>query len=367
MADGYDIVTNAQRVTIVGGSAGGGDGTIIDGVDANIKATVKDLSNSNPLATQIVDASGDAITSFGGGTQYTEDAAAAANPVGTALNLVRDDALGGSLTTADGDNVAARGNNKGEQYVKDTDAGTSLAVIDDWDESDRAKVNLIVGQAGVQGGSGAVSNTTQRVVLATDVALPAGTNAIGKLSANSGVDIGDTDVTSVVPGTGATNLGKAIDTATGATDTGVLALVTRDDALSTLTPADGDNTTLRVDSTGAAWTRETLAPAYEDNTNSKAIVEHRYTSSGVLAADTQVKSGAGLLHTVTISCNDAAPTAGSIIIYDNTAESGTQIFNHTFTTTPFMPFTLIFDVTFATGLYVGFTTTADVNVTVSYR
>src|SRR5262245_49825604 len=37
-------------------------------------------------------------------------------------------------------------------------AATSLAVLDDWDESDRAKVNLIVGQAGVQGGSGGVSN-----------------------------------------------------------------------------------------------------------------------------------------------------------------------------------------------------------------
>jgi hypothetical protein len=58
-------------------------------------------------------------------------------------------------------------------------ASASLAILDDWDESDRAKVNPIVGQAGVQGGSGAVSATTQRVVLATDVALPAGTNNIG--------------------------------------------------------------------------------------------------------------------------------------------------------------------------------------------
>lgn len=71
---------------------------------------------------------------------------------------------------------------------------TSLAILDDWDESDRAKVNPIVGQAGVAGGSGTVDATTQRVVLATDVPLPAGTNAIGKLAANSGVDIGDVDV-----------------------------------------------------------------------------------------------------------------------------------------------------------------------------
>ncbi len=47
-------------------------------------------------------------------------------------------------------------------------AATSLAIIDDWDESDRAKVNPIVGQAGVAAGTGNVSALTQRVVIATD-------------------------------------------------------------------------------------------------------------------------------------------------------------------------------------------------------
>lgn len=72
--------------------------------------------------------------------------------------------------------------------------------------------------------------------------LPAGTN-----------NIGDVDVLSVIPGTGATNLGKAIDSAAGATDTGVAPLAVRDDALTTLTPADGDYVPLRTDSTGALW------------------------------------------------------------------------------------------------------------------
>ena len=58
----------------------------------------------------------------------------------------------------------------------------SLSVLDDWDETNRAAVNLIASQVGVQGGSGAVSANTQRVVLATDVALPAGTNAIGTVT-----------------------------------------------------------------------------------------------------------------------------------------------------------------------------------------
>ena len=95
--------------------------------------------------------------------------------------------------------------------------------------------------------------TTVSAVTAISNALPAGSNAIGKLAANSGVDIGDVDVTSVTPGTGATALGKAVDGAAGATDTGVAALQVRDDALATLTPADGDYTVLRGNARGAQW------------------------------------------------------------------------------------------------------------------
>jgi hypothetical protein len=93
---------------------------LTDGTDV---ADVLDLSNSNPLTVAIVDGSGDQITSFGGGTQYTEDAAAAANPVGTAINLIRTDTPAGRTTT-DGDNVAACGTDKGELYVKHVDALT---------------------------------------------------------------------------------------------------------------------------------------------------------------------------------------------------------------------------------------------------
>lgn len=87
----------------------------------------------------------------------------------------------------------------------------------------------------------------------------------------------------------------------------------------------------------------------------------------LVAADTLIKTGTGVLHSVTITCGDAAPTAGSVIIYDSLTETGTQILNHTFTTTPFAPVCAVIDAAFATGCYVGFTTTGDVNVTVTYR
>lgn len=85
-----------------------------DGTDV---ADILDLTNSNPLTVAIVDSNGDQITSFGGGTQYTEDAAAAANPVGTAPMLVRSDSPG-ALVTTDGDNVAQRGTNYGAAYTQ---------------------------------------------------------------------------------------------------------------------------------------------------------------------------------------------------------------------------------------------------------
>lgn len=101
-------------------SGSGSDGAIVDGVSSAIKATVFDYANSNPLGVVLRDTNGDYV-SVGGGTQYTEDVAAAADPVGTAVNLIRADALA-AVTTTDGDNVAARGTNKGELYVKHVDS-----------------------------------------------------------------------------------------------------------------------------------------------------------------------------------------------------------------------------------------------------
>lgn len=187
--------------------------------------------------------------------------------------------------------------------ASDDAAVTALQIMDDWDESDRAKVNLIVGQAGIAGGTGVDGATVPRVTLATNVALPAGTNAIGKLAANSGVDIGDTDVTSVIPGTGATNLGKAIDTALGVTDTGVLALTVRDDSLATLTEVDGDVSALRVDSTGRLWCNVS---------NTVTVASHAVTNAGTFAVQVDGSALTSLqLIDDTVFTDDAGFTPGT--------------------------------------------------------
>lgn len=130
--------------------------------------------------------------------------ASLSSEVSTSLNTsnINLQKIGGSVVTKGAGNAS----NGSQRIVIATDdvnlaaIKTSVEIIDDWDETNRAAVNIISGQVGVTGGSGVTGAAVQRVVLATDVALPAGTNAIGKLSANSGVDIGDVDVTSISAG-----------------------------------------------------------------------------------------------------------------------------------------------------------------------
>lgn len=106
-------------------SGGGGDGAIVDGSDSGIKASVLNYTNSNPLSVRLSDTNGDYV-SVGGGTQYTEDAAAPGNPVGNMLMGRRRDTLS-SEVSADGDNIALNSTSKGELYVKQSDA---IAVTD---------------------------------------------------------------------------------------------------------------------------------------------------------------------------------------------------------------------------------------------
>jgi len=79
-----DPATGRMLVNATGGSAATSV-AINDGVTTSRKATVATLTDSNPLAAMIVDGNGDQITSFGGGTQYTDAAAAPAHPVGPTL------------------------------------------------------------------------------------------------------------------------------------------------------------------------------------------------------------------------------------------------------------------------------------------
>lgn len=74
-------------------------------------------ADRNAMDVQIRTSAGAVVDSFGGGTQYTEDVAAAADPVGTTPILVRKDTPA-AITTTDGDNIAQRATNYGAAYVQ---------------------------------------------------------------------------------------------------------------------------------------------------------------------------------------------------------------------------------------------------------
>lgn len=153
---------------------------------------------------------------------------------------------------------------------------------------------LIEGQGSLAGGSGTVGTNTLRVTLATNVALPAGTN-----------NIGDVDVLSCALPTGAStlaeqqtqtaHLNEIKDFAEGANNNtallhdSIVAVDTiapskvmmsgavRDDALSALTPIEGDAVNLRTDANGALWVKADGA-ALESGGNLAAAA----TSLGVI-------------------------------------------------------------------------------------
>lgn len=73
-----------------------------------------------------------------------------------------------SANLGDETDVAAPGTGVANVIQLLKQAEIRLNVLDDWDESDRAKVNPIAGQAGIAANAGAMSALTTRITIATD-------------------------------------------------------------------------------------------------------------------------------------------------------------------------------------------------------
>lgn len=154
--------------------------------------------------------------------------------------------------------------------------------------------------------NGTWAKTTVTTISGAAIMANDGTNEVligGE--ATNGLDV---DVTRVIPGTSATHLGKAIDSAAGATDTGVSFLAIRDDTLSALTPVDGDYVPLRTDSIGALWVNVSSLLSGEDQTNlglavfQKPVATSTYTwdadVSAAYEASSVTKASAGVVRAV---------------------------------------------------------------------
>jgi hypothetical protein len=96
----------------------------VDGLEALFPAA---LGANGGLKVDIVGGAG----SGGSGTEYTEDAASAANPAGGMLIARRRDTLSGTEVSADGDNIALNATAKGQLHVSDSDLLASFGAIAD--------------------------------------------------------------------------------------------------------------------------------------------------------------------------------------------------------------------------------------------
>ena len=122
---------------------------------------------------------------------------------------------------------------------------------------------------------------------------------------------------SVVPGVGATNLGKAEDNVHASGDVGVMALAVRLDTPVTSSSASGDYEPLHLSAQGALWTTPT--PAINGGLSMTRLLSAATTNA------TLVKSSAGNLYGIWVSNTSAstrwlklynmstAPTVGSSV------------------------------------------------------
>lgn len=125
------------------------------------------------------------------------------------------------------------------------------------------------------------------------------------------------------------------------------------------TLADGDRGELQVDTNGFLVTTLGTAIKGEDLLNDVMKVEQQMSYQAIsTATTTTVKSGSGLLHSIIVT----GGTAGTIIVYDNTAGSGTVIAS--FDSTNALE-TYVFNAKFTTGLTI--VTGAATKLTAIYR
>lgn len=200
------------------------------------------------------------------GAQATVVTAAGALIGGDATNGLDVDVtrVSGNVTV-----VQATASNLNTTEASGSAIKTAVEIMDDWDESDRAKVNLIVGQAGIAAGNGASGATVPRVTIAND-----STGVIATVSTVTTVS------TVSALGTGTTGPQKAEDVGHSTGDMGIYMLGVRDDSPAVHSGADNDYESLHISGQGGLWTSP-MPPTYEVALNSE-IVKKYYTSAGAV-------------------------------------------------------------------------------------
>jgi hypothetical protein len=108
---------NADNELVVAATVQSGPAVITDGADPAIEATVKDYSNSNPLAVVVMDTNGDPAA-LAGGTQYAQGSASTDTDTATMAGVVRKDTPAIATGVADGDRTLLSVDSAGLAYTR---------------------------------------------------------------------------------------------------------------------------------------------------------------------------------------------------------------------------------------------------------
>lgn len=144
---------------------------------------------------------------------------------------------------------------------------------------------------------------------------------IGRI-AHDDRDSSTVTISSIIPGTGATSLGKAEDSAHASGDVGVMALAVRQDTPATV-GADGDYTFIPVEgSKGVRSTLGSLISGEDQNRNVMHVVNGGTTTRITTATTTVCRNTSGKMNGILVE----VALTGTATFYDNaSAASGTVL------------------------------------------
>lgn len=135
-------------------------------------------------------------------------------------------------------------------------------------------------------------------------------------------------ISSIVPGTGATNLGKAEDAVHASGDTGVMVLGVSNEAQSNLNSADGDYTPIGTNRKGTVYNQETMVDQFVDNTNGVAAFCIKPLASATYSLTTFSNWGAN----TTLNVKATTGNVFSLYAYQTNAAARFEQLHNTATT-----------------------------------
>lgn len=265
-------ITQDRRLRVDPGTV-----TVTDGsgalnviVDSGTITAVTAISNALPAGNNNI---GDVDVATLPGTGV-EDAGETAGGTLHMMGSVRRDTAASSAGTT-GDNATINTDASGRLWVNPGTIG-----VEDAAETAAGNLNM-VGTVRRDTAASSAGTTGDNATLNTD--------ANGKLWTNA-------DVTAVVPGTGATALGKAEDAAHTTGDTGVAILCRRIDSAASSAGTSGDYATVDCDSAGRTRVAATIFDSSGNEVTFPTAGLTSYLSSAASTNATSVKGSAGTVY-----------------------------------------------------------------------